>query len=89
MARETKNVEITDPVMPEKVAVMLPVIPGEPDTVFVGLNGKGYTIERGVTVMVPPAVKDIIDESEARKQLQLRKIRELEAEARRPRTVGM
>ncbi len=88
MAKETK-VESTEPKRAERVSVMLPVAPGEADTVFVGLNGKGYTIQRGVSVMVPRAVADLINESQARKQAQLRRIRALEEEARKPRVAGM
>lgn len=30
------------------------------DDIFVGWNGKGYNIKRGIEVMVPRAVRDII-----------------------------
>lgn len=89
MAEKTKatvSEPVTDP-MKELVEIMLPFVPGEPETVFVGLNGKGYTIERGVPVKIPKPVKAILDESAAKKQQQLAMIRELEAKAREPKQV--
>lgn len=51
------------------VNVTLPRATGkEEDFVFVGLNGKGYTIRRGVTVRVPRPVYEILAESQ-RQQL--------------------
>lgn len=38
------------------------------DPVFVGVNGKTYLVERGVTVSVPRCVADVIERSEAQKQ---------------------
>lgn len=38
------------------------------DPVFVGVNGRTYLIERGVTVSVPRCVAEIIERSEAQKQ---------------------
>lgn len=38
------------------------------DPVFVGVNGKGYLIERGVTVEVPMSVKEVLDNSAAQDQ---------------------
>lgn len=53
------------------VSVTLPRATGkEEDFVFVGLNGKGYTIRRGVTVRVPRSVAEIL--TEARRQEQRR-----------------
>ena len=53
------------------VTVTLPRATGkEEDFVFVGLNGKGYTIRRGVTVRVPRFVPQIL--TEARRQEQRR-----------------
>ena len=53
------------------VSVTLPRATGkEEDFVFVGLNGKGYTIRRGVTVRVPRSVFEIL--AEARRQEQRR-----------------
>lgn len=55
----------------EYVSVTLPRATGkEEDFVFVGLNGKGYTIRRGVTVRVPRSVAEIL--TEARRQEQRR-----------------
>lgn len=90
MAEKTNKATVSEPVtdpMKELVEIMLPFVPGEPETVFVGLNGKGYTIERGVPVKIPKPVKAILDESAAKKQQQLAMIRELEAKAREPKQV--
>ena len=47
------------------VSVTLPRATGkEEDFVFVGLNGKGYTIRRGVTVRVPGPVQEILAEAQ-------------------------
>ena len=37
---------------------------GEPEEVFIGLNGKTYLIQRGKEVMVPPGVKEIWENSQ-------------------------
>ncbi len=51
------------------VNVSLPRATGrEEDFVFVGLNGKGYTIRRGVTVRVPRPVYEILAESRRQEQ---------------------
>ena len=33
------------------------------DDVFVGVNGKGYLIKRGQTVLVPASVKEVLENS--------------------------
>ena len=51
----------------EYVTVTLPRATGkEENFVFVGLNGKGYTVMRGVPVRVPRPVYDILAEAQAR-----------------------
>lgn len=40
--------------------VFVPKIPGEADTVFVGLNGRSWTFPRGKSVQVPKPVADIL-----------------------------
>jgi hypothetical protein len=46
------------------ITVTLPRATGmEEDFIFVGLNGKGYTIRRGMPVRVPRPVYDILCES--------------------------
>ena len=55
----------------DTVTVTLPRATGkEEDFVFVGLNGKGYTIRRGVTVQVPRPVYEILAESPRQTQRQ-------------------
>lgn len=50
--------------MKELVTVTLPRATGrEEDTLFVGLNGKGYNIKKGVPVRVPRPVYEILVES--------------------------
>ena len=41
---------------------------GEEDTLFVGVNGKGYRIKRGVSVEVPSAVAEVLRQSEIAKE---------------------
>ena len=45
--------------------IYLHKIPGEANTKFVGLNGKGWNIPRGKKVMVPKPIADILNNSEA------------------------
>ena len=73
------------------VSVTLPRATGkEEDYVFVGLNGKGWTIRRGVTVQVPRPVYDILTESQRQQQRQLEFIRsQQENAARSAVTVGL
>ena len=73
------------------VSVTLPRATGkEEDFVFVGLNGKGWTIRRGVTVQVPRPVYDILTESQRQQQRQLEFIRsQQENAARSAVTVGL
>lgn len=53
------------------VTVTLPRATGsEENFVFVGLNGKGWTIMRGVPVRVPRPVYDILAEAETQKRRQ-------------------
>ena len=50
----------------ERVTVKLPrPRPGEDKRLFVGVNGIGYSIERGVDVEVPRSVAEVIERSEA------------------------
>lgn len=62
---ETQKPETQKPYDPMKdlVTVTLPRATGkEEDFVFVGLNGKGYNIKRGIPVRVPRPVYDILAE---------------------------
>lgn len=52
------------------------------DDVFVSDNGRQYKIQRGKTVMVPPSVKEILDQSEAQDRATAMLIEELEEEYR-------
>lgn len=66
------------------VSITLPRATGkEEDTVFVGLNGKGYTIRRGVSVQVPRPVYEILAESERQEQRQQDFIRRQQENAAR------
>ena len=59
--------------MRQFVTVVLPRATGkEEDFLFVGLNGKGYTIKRGIPVRVPRPVADIVYESERQRERQLK-----------------
>ena len=58
---------------PEKVTIRLPrAAYGEEDTVFVGVNGRGYRIQRGVDVEVPRSVAEVLRNSEDAKDAALR-----------------
>lgn len=80
--KKTETAEIYDP-MKEMVTVRLPRATGdEENSVFVGLNGKGYRIERGVPVTLPKPVADILETSERAKERQAAFIAEQEEKAR-------
>lgn len=64
------NAVPSDP-MKQFVQVRLPRATGrEEDTLFVALNGKGYTIKRGTTVRLPKPVYAILVERERQIELQ-------------------
>lgn len=66
------------------VTVTLPRATGkEENFIFVGLNGKGYTVMRGVPVRVPRPVYDILMESQARQRRQAEFIRQQQENAAR------
>ncbi len=66
------------------VPVTLPRATGkEEDFVFVALNGKGYTIRRGVPVRVPRPVFDVLNESQRQQQRQRAFIRRQQETAAR------
>jgi len=66
------------------IPVTLPRATGkEEDLVFVGLNGKGYTIRRGVTVRVPRPVYAILSEAQRQQQRQQDFIRRQQENAAR------
>jgi len=66
---------ITDP-MKELIPITLPRATGkEENFVFVGLNGKGYTVMRGVSVKVPRPVYDILTEARRQQERQAEFIR--------------
>lgn len=66
------------------VTVTLPRATGkEEELVFVGLNGKGYTIRRGVAVPVPRPVYEILAEASRQEQRQQDYIRRQQENAAR------
>ena len=73
------------------VTITLPRATGkEEELVFVGLNGKGYTIRRGVAVKLPRPVYEILAESQRQEQRQRDFIRrQQENAARSAVTVGL
>ena len=70
--------------MNEMVPITLPRATGkEENFVFVGLNGKGYTVMRGVTARVPRPVYDILTESQRQQERQAEFIRTQQENAAR------
>ena len=66
------------------VTVTLPRATGkEENFVFVGLNGKGWNIMKGVPVRVPRAVAQILAESQRQQQRQAEYIRQRQENAAR------
>lgn len=56
----TVEENIVPTVEEERVTIRLPLSREERDDVYVGLNGKGYLIKRGVNVDVPAGVAEIL-----------------------------
>ena len=50
--------------MKEMVDIFIPIVSGEDNTVFVGLNGKAWQIPRGKKVQVPKPVADIYERAQ-------------------------
>ena len=49
----------------ERVPIILPRIPGSKDqSQYVSVNGHDFLIQRGVTVYIPPYVKEVLDHAE-------------------------
>ena len=68
----------------DSVTITLPRATGkEEDLVFVGLNGKGYTIRRGVAVRLPRPVYEILAEAQRQEQRQQEFIRRQQENAAR------
>ena len=68
MNKDSVNKDSRDP---EMLPITLPRATGkEEELVFVGLNGKGYTIRRGLTVQVPRPVYEILMEAQRQQQRQ-------------------
>ena len=81
--KKLKQQKQADP-MAELVAVTLPRATGkEENFVFVGLNGKGWNIMRGVQVRVPRPVADILAESQRQQERQTAFIRQQQENAAR------
>ena len=59
----------TAPKKENMVSVYVPKISGEDPTLFVGLNGKSWSIPRGKRVEVPADVARIVEESERNAQI--------------------
>ena len=50
--------------MKEMVDIFIPIVSGEENTVFVGLNGKAWQIPRGKREKVPKPVAEIVERSQ-------------------------
>lgn len=72
-----ENAAVKKAAKPKKVKIKLPLTRTEKDDVYVGLNGKGYLIKRGVEVEVPVGVAKILE----RKEKMLSVAMEYEAQA--------
>lgn len=67
---KTNEIEVYDPMRITETVILPRATGKEEDTLFVALNGKGYTIKRGVPVQVPRPIAEIIRESERQKDKQ-------------------
>ena len=78
--KTAEKVEKKTKAAPKKVKIKLPLTRTEKDDVYVGLNGKGYLIKRGVEVEVPFGVAKILE----RREKMLSIAMEYEAQAAAP-----
>lgn len=62
---------------PEKVMIYLPIDKNKPETLYVGVNGKRYSIQRGKQVSVPWAVAQVIEQSEKSDLELMKKLRHM------------
>ena len=56
---ETKNTKAKGDYVP----VFIPFIEGESESQFVSVNDKDYLVRKGETVMVPPEVAEVLENS--------------------------
>lgn len=59
----------------KKVPYYMPLVPGEEREVTVGINGKMYKIQKGVRVMVPEVVAEVLMLSD-QQAVELEKLKE-------------
>lgn len=78
--KKTTETAVKVKAAPKKVKIKVPLTRTEKDDVYVGLNGKGYLIKRGVEVEVPYGVAKILE----RKEKMLSVAMEYEAQAAAP-----
>lgn len=65
MAEEKTNTPVAAEAKAKMVTIRLPrATAGEEPELFVGVNGKGYRIQRGASVEVPEAVAEVIRNSD-------------------------
>ncbi len=69
-------VEKTINPMDEKEVVFIPKVSGEDENVWVGLNGKSWSIPRGKKTEVPRPVAEILYQSERAKEEQEKYIKQ-------------
>lgn len=62
--------------MDEKEVVFIPKVSGEDENVWVGLNGKSWSIPRGKKTEVPKPVAEILYQSERAKEAQEKYIKQ-------------
>jgi hypothetical protein len=62
--KAAENAAVKKQAKPKTVKIKLPLTRTEKDDVYVGLNGKGYLIKRGVEVEVPYGVAEILEHRE-------------------------
>lgn len=57
--------------MKEMVEIFVPLVSGEENSIFVGINGKGWTVPRGKKVQVPKPVAELIERSQKNANTQM------------------
>ena len=57
--------------MKEMVEIFAPLVSGEENSIFVGINGKGWTVPRGKKVQVPKPVAELIERSQKNANTQM------------------
>lgn len=55
------KIEVAKDPFDEKVERMYPIVRGEDSHIYAEVNGRGYQVQRGIKVLVPKPIAEVID----------------------------